>query len=193
MIQQRCKSEHSIYSNGAERTESDIEIIYDAPSGPSIVPSLSSGGSNGSVAGSQRKSSVPTKVATQVHYYYDAGGNRIRFSEETEIDYFRIRLTPSTVDALPSEWRDLYIQHEKDSDDKLLVGGYFRETIQHQALSSDINRIVASYYLKSYSSSSLWNNLEPIGMIYDSCLLKYIVLGLHICLGTRTIFLNTLF
>ncbi len=70
------------------------------------------------------------------------------------------------IQLLTPRSKGVYIQYVKDSDDKLLVDGYFREHIRNRVLPPDINRIIAAYYLKSYSIRSLHERITRLGMVY---------------------------
>ena len=72
----------------------------------------------------------------------------------------------SVVSTLTPTSKGVYFQWTKDSKDNLLVDGYFRTYIvsaRHQdQLPQDINELIASYYLKSYSKRTLKDKMVAI-------------------------------
>ena len=80
--------------------------------------------------------------------------------DSTMIDYF----TPSGVTLMSPKSQGVYTQYVKDSNDNLLVDGFFRQNMPNQSLPSEINRIIAAYYLKSYSLRELREKLQPLCM-----------------------------
>merc|ERR1719283_785460 len=56
------------------------------------------------------------------------------------------------IKSLSASHKDVYYQYVKDADDNLLVDGYYRRHMSSTtALPPDINHIIASYYVKSFS------------------------------------------
>ena len=91
--------------------------------------------------------------------------NDCRFASEENatIDELAIDgLTASVVDMLTPKSKDVYTQYVKDSNDNLLIDGYFRKNMRDQVLPPGVNRIIAAYYLKTYSIRNLRNKLIPL-------------------------------
>ena len=80
--------------------------------------------------------------------------------DPTAIDYF----TPTGVTLMSPISKAVATQYVKDSNDNLLVDGFFRENMSNRSLPSEINRIIAAYYLKSYSLRKLREKLQPLCM-----------------------------
>ena len=88
--------------------------------------------------------------------------NDCRFASEqnTTIDQLAVDgVTASAVDMLTPTSQGVYTQYVKDWNDNILVDGYFRKTMQNQVLPPDVNRIIAAYYLKTYSVRNLGDKL----------------------------------
>lgn len=92
----------------------------------------------------------------------------IRFASEWDraddpvtIDAF----TPSGVELMSPESKAVYIQCVKDSEDDLLVDGFFRQSMPDCVLPAEVNRIIGAYYLKSYSIRRLHEILQPLCMV----------------------------
>ena len=91
--------------------------------------------------------------------------NGCRFASEqnTTIDQLAVDgVTASAVDMLTPKSKDVYTQYVKDWNDNILVDGYFRKNMRNQVLPPDVNRIIAAYYLKTYSIRNLRNKLIPL-------------------------------
>lgn len=58
------------------------------------------------------------------------------------------------------------MQYAKDSDDNLLIDGYFREPMSDRVLPPEVNRIIATYYLKKYSARKIAETFQKISMIF---------------------------
>ncbi len=74
------------------------------------------------------------------------------------------------IELLTPQRSGVYIQYVKDSDDNLLVDGFFRENMRDRVLPPDVNRVIATYYSKSYSFQSLHEELTTLGMVKSFCL-----------------------
>ena len=73
----------------------------------------------------------------------------------------------SAADLLAPTEKGVYIQYVKDRDDHFLIDGYFRETIPNQNLPEEVNRMIAAYYLKTYSMRNLHGKITSLRM--NSC------------------------
>ena len=76
----------------------------------------------------------------------------------------------SAADLLTPRAKGVYLQYVKDSDDNLLVDGYFRQNMPNHLLPLQVNRIIASYYLKTYSARNLHKKITALRMISCFCL-----------------------
>ena len=102
-----------------------------------------------------------------------------RFASETNATINDLTvggLTSSAVELMTPKSKGVYNQYIKDSNDNLLIDGYFRETMRSmtkskwfksrnshkRVLPPDVNRIIAAYYLKTYSIRNLRNKLIPL-------------------------------
>lgn len=84
-------------------------------------------------------------------------------TDHLAIDHLTIDgLTSSAIDLLTPTSKGVYTQYIKDYDDNLLVDGYFRENMPKRVLPPEVNRIIAAYYLKTYSVQNLQNKLKPL-------------------------------
>ena len=87
-------------------------------------------------------------------------GCRFASEENATIDELAIDgLTSSVVDMLTPKSKDVYTQYVKDWNDNILVDGYFRKNMRNQVLPPGVNRIIAAYYLKTYSVRNLGDKL----------------------------------
>ena len=79
----------------------------------------------------------------------------------------------STIKLMTPKTKGVYMQYVKDSNDNLLIDGFFRENMPSGSLPPDINRTIAAYYVKSYSLRKLMEKLKPIRMrlcnMFRSC------------------------
>ena len=71
----------------------------------------------------------------------------------------------SAADLLTPRSKGVYLQYVKDSDDNLLVNGYFRQNMPNHLLPEEVNRIIASYYLKTYSARNLHKKITTLRMV----------------------------
>ena len=112
-----------------------------------------------------------TECESLIHEY--------RFASETNAtinDLTVDGLTSSAVELMTPKSKGVYNQYIKDSNDNLLIDGYFRETMRSmtkskrfksrnmptRVLPPDVNRIIAAYYLKTYSIRNLRTKLIPL-------------------------------
>jgi len=93
----------------------------------------------------------------------DEEAYRFESEEDVESGHTTINtFSRSDADLLTPRARGVYIQYAKDSDDNLLVDGYFRETMPNRLPHLEVNRMIASYYLKRYSSRYLEEQLTSL-------------------------------
>ena len=90
-------------------------------------------------------------------------GYRFASEQNATIDQLTVDgLTSSAIDMMTPKSKGAYTQYIKDSNDNLLVDGYFRKHMRNRILPPDVNRIIAAYYLKTYSIRYLRNKLIPL-------------------------------
>ena len=70
----------------------------------------------------------------------------------------------SAVDLLSAESKGVYLQYVKDSNDTLLIDGYFRMNTSNLQLPPEVSEIIAAYYLKAYSVRNLHNKITSLRM-----------------------------
>lgn len=87
-----------------------------------------------------------------------------QFASTADTAFDGIKMTSSAVDSFSPKAKGVYIQYVKDSDDNYLVDGFFRENMQNRLLPPEINKLIAAYYLKSYSIRKLKEKLNPFCM-----------------------------
>ena len=93
-------------------------------------------------------------------------GHRFASEQDATTNYLAVDTFPkSAVDLLPPQSRAVYIQYVKDSDDNLLVDGYFRTNMLNRQLPPGVNRIIAAYYLKTYSARNLHEKITALRMV----------------------------
>jgi len=87
------------------------------------------------------------------------------FARDTDVtlgSHIQPLLTIDNADCFSGELQEVYIQWIKDPEDKLLVDGYFRNTMSNQELPVDVNVAIAGYYLKSFSLGFFGERLPNI-------------------------------
>ena len=93
------------------------------------------------------------------------GGYRFATNREETLDHSHIQMSPRKVKLFTPRTKGVYEQYVKDSEDNLLIDGYFRENNQNmsnRSLPHEVNRVIAAYYLKSYSIAGLRQKLKPL-------------------------------
>ena len=91
-----------------------------------------------------------------------------RFASEQDINAGHVTIdsfSQRDADLLAPAEKAVFTQYVKDRDDHFLIDGYFRETIPNQNLPEEVNRMIAAYYLKTYSISNLHEKIISLRMI----------------------------
>ena len=79
-----------------------------------------------------------------------------------------IPFSKNAVELLCAESRAVYTQYVKDSDNSLLVDGYFGENMPNRVLPPVVNQIIASYYSKTYSIQYLHQEIISLHNIQSA-------------------------
>ena len=91
--------------------------------------------------------------------------HRFPSEEDTTADRSTIgTYSRSAADLLTPRAKGVYLQYVKDSNDNLLVDGYFRQNMPNRLLPTEVNRVIAAYYLKSYSIRNLKKKITSLRM-----------------------------
>ena len=94
-----------------------------------------------------------------------------RFASEQDINACSVRIdsfSQRDADLLTPTSKAVFIQYVKDRDDHLLVDGYFRANMPTQHLPPEVTRMIAAYYLKTYSISHLHEKITSLRMFLIS-------------------------
>ena len=83
--------------------------------------------------------------------------------KDTEFEWLKV--TSSACDLLTPTSKGVYDQYVHDSDDKLLIDGFFRENVQNRVLPPGVNRVIAAYYSKVYSMREMRRKLRNVSYI----------------------------
>ena len=123
---------------------------------------------------------LPRQVKRMVYTYYlttDEAHLFIRkefqFASEEQIDLDLSGGLESTAVLMSPVSQGVYFQYAHDSNHNLLVDGFYRYVMGQRCyppcLPPDMNRIIARYYVKAYSTRTLAEKMKRIGMHYPVC------------------------
>ena len=107
-----------------------------------------------------------------------------RFASEQDINAGHVTIdsfSQRDADLLAPAEKAVFIQYAKDRDDHLLVDGYFRENMPNQNLPPEVTRLIAAYYLKTYSISHLHEKITSLRMISCSFYSMISILNTECC------------